>query len=513
MLEIRPLIDTDTPILPALASGQIHAFSAVSGEPLVKIVTLLKKQTSVLYICDARIIKSKRLSNVSELNKAEIKLRKRFNITQFLAGLENLSRGHKLLVLHLASVQNPLTEFLLDDAQLVALENWATQHQKIVCLWFNKSSQESSTTQDWLTNTESRFQSLTSFDATPNGYLLRVHYWFHRGKVIMNDFRIIVDAEQQWQLDTADSLNDEHAKLRYERAPIYYESTAITGTELAPVDWHMIDNKDALMSMLERNSDDAVIISFYRGQNIIQLMKTVFNMRQHLGRYIRIYIRELDQVVRHTDEQLLLHAGATLLLPMNLKFGQIVSLIESSVGWRFPRDLPSDFAVFEQRFVPRDLQGYRPLQKFVTAVRTLTKLANEQSIDCTLVLATPGRGMHTLDVLSCFNHRRDGDLISNAGDQIPIFLFGCRAQDVTHALEFLLGAPLPTLFAKDVRLNELNAIMQKIDEFSEQFERNDYTDVLASSTPTSTNNEEDGYRRTFPQKFASLTQLDNRRES
>ncbi len=507
MLTLTKLVNHNDDFLPPLNSGQVHAFSATTHEPLVKIVAVLQQQASVIYLCAAEVSERERLFSPSEhVAQAEVKLRKLFNSADFYSGLDALTAGHKVVVMHLSTEPSALNDFLLNGAQLVTLEKWAASEDKILCLCFSGDLTSTSLEQQ-LTQLESRFQSFSSFSLAPNGFWLEVNYWFHRGKVRQDKFRIVAGSEHEWTLDSTNPMDEDHAKLRLEQAPIFYLSSAVTGQEIAPVEWQQLRSEQAVATALERNSDDAILLSYYRGQDIVTLMKTIFQLRSYFGRYLRIYVRELDQSIRHTDEQLLLQAGATLILPINLRFSQVVSLIESSVGWRFSRFLPHSFAALQEQFVPKELQGYTPLSSFVQHVRRLARLASEQNIDYSLVLGKPARGLKVVDIVQRFHHRRGGDLVSSAERLVPIFLFGCRAQDVTHTLEFLFGAPLANVFANDQRIHTLQSLEGKLDDLEAGHNNLDLTSALVQAEHTEEHVGEDLYRRVFPQGFSPLHEI------
>lgn len=513
MLTLAELVDHHENILPPLSGGQVHAFSANTSEPLAKLISVLHQQSSVLYICDTNITERKRLFPAShDISQAEMKFRRNFKAGDFYAGLERLSANHQAIVFHFSAERSPLSDFLLNGKQLVTLENWAARHNKVVCFCFSGDVAATSL-QQWLRQTESRFQSLSSFTATQQGYWFEVHYWFYQGKVRQDKFRIRVDSQQQWTLDSSGFLDEQQAKLRLERAPIFYLSSAVTGQEIAPAEWQQLHSETAITAALERNSDDALLLSYYRGQDVTELMRTIFTLRSHFGRYLRIYIRELDQAIRHTDEQLLLQAGATLILPINLRFNQVISLIESSVGWRFARSLPASFAALQEQFVPDELQGYQPLTKFVDHVRRLARLANAQNIDFSFILGRPARGLKVVDVVQRFQHRRGGDLISSVERQVPIFLFGCRAQDVKQTLEFLFGAPLANLFAKDERVHTLQSLEDKLDLLQTVNEQLDLTEMLGQADVVEEDTSDHTYRRVFPQSFSPLRTVTSPKES
>ncbi len=512
MIKQEQLIkDLEAP-LPPLLSGHIYTFYSGHTRLLKELIAHYSAQTTSCYLCDSSVPVDERLLSATTCAKAmEVKQRHRYQGNQFLAALSSLSQRTNFIVIHLTAEQTAFHQFLLYDPQLIALENWAAEHGKVICLAVS-GIDTTKDTQEWITTNENHFQSLTRLDKTPSGLMLTVHYWFYRGKVINRSLPLEIGADGAWALDKNKQVDSSTTELKHENAPVYFISSAVTGREITPAGWRSLSHESEAHTLVDPNSDDIILLAFYRGQDVSALMRTVFELRQHFGNYIRIFIRELDQSVRHTDEQLLLQSGATLILPLNLRFSQVISLIRSSSGWRFPHKLAADFAQIEQRYIPSDLEGYRTCEDFIRDAYKLVELTQKKQVEFSYTIAKPAPGLKLVDILMRFKHRREGDLITNCGDEIHIFLFGCREQDVQPTLEYLFGAPVANLFDSDVHINTAKLALRKLENLAEQPPSRDYSVELELAKQTLSTDEKEQYRRMFPTDFAPLSSIDSKQE-
>lgn len=490
--------------LPALHSGELHLCVVEDLDWLKRLVSQVCAQTAMLYIHEPR--HSMPLDvDFNHCNRgsrsAEWKPLKHYSDQGLTRTLTAVAQPFEVICMHFSTRQpSNLLTFLLDQDGLFSLRRWARNSHKIVLLILD-GDKDTETIKHYLAKHAASCHSVSTIYQGQPFWRWDIQHWFDSGRIVSHKLRLTTLPDQRYQLVREAAVTRDDYQLQHEQAPVYYINGALDGNEVAPIEWQMLDQTDDWLHTIAVRSDDALILGYFRGQSIHLLLRTVYEIRQRCGVYVRIYIRERDQAIRHHDERLLLQAGATLILPFGLRFSQVVSLVENSSDWRFNRHLPEHFDTITEQLVPVELQGYRPLAKFAQDSVWLAQLAERQGIDFTLVKARPAAGMSCLDLLKAFKHRREGDLCSSDGRQVYFFLFACRAADADRALTFLFGLPVQTLLDDEQRMHSLYLVQRTHDELLNT-PAPDYQSQLADTLGT-VERFDDAYDRFFPAPAAA----------
>lgn len=491
--------------LPALHAGELHLCVVEDMDWLKRLVIQICSQTAMLYINEPR--HSLPLDfDFNRCNRgsrsAEWKPIKHYSDEGLTRTLTAVSKPFELICMHFSSRQpSRLLQFLLDQDGLFSLRRWARNSRKVVMLIVD-GDKDTETIKQYLARHAASCHSVSTIYQGQPHWRWDIQHWFNGSQMITHKLRLQALPDQRYQLVQDNPVSSTDYQLLHEQAPVYYINGALDGNEVAPLEWLMLDNIDDWLQKVTPRSDDALILGYFRGQSIHQLLRTVFEIRQHCGVFVRLYIRERDQAIRHHDERLLLQAGATLVLPFGLRFSQVVSLVENSSDWRFNRQLPETFEHITDQLVPNELQGYQTLPQFAESIVWLAQLAERQGVDFTLVKARPAAGMSCLDLLKAFKHRREGDLCSSDGKYVYFFLFACRAADADRALTFLFGLPVQTLLDDEQRMHSLYLMQRTRDELVGLQHVIDYHSQLTEHAGI-VERIDDAYDRFFPSPAAA----------
>lgn len=490
--------------LPALHGGELHLCVVEDLDWLKRLVSQICAQTAMLYIHEPRHSMPLNV-DFSDCNRgsrsAEWKPLKHYSAQGLTRTLTAVAQPFEVVCMHFSSgTPSPLLQFLLDHDGLFSLRRWARNAGKIVLLILD-GDKDTDTIKHYLAKHAASCHAVSTIYQGQPYWRWDIQHWFADGHIISHKLRLSAVADDRYQLVREAAITRDDYQLLHEQAPVHYINGALDGNEVAPIEWHMLDQTDDWLTAITPRSDDALIVGYFRGQSIQRLLRTVYEIRQRCGVFVRIYIRERDQAIRHHDERLLLQAGATLILPFGLRFSQVVSLVENSSDWRFNRQLPEHFDAITEQLVPVELQGYKPLTTFAEQIVWLAQLAERQGIDFTLVKARPAAGMSCLDLLKAFKHRREGDLCSSDGKRVFFFLFACRAADADRALTFLFGLPVQTLLDDEQRMHSLYLVQRAHDELL-NLAAPDYHEQLLDSEGI-VERFDDAYDRFFPAPTAA----------
>ncbi len=496
--------------VPQLAFGQLHTMRFEHPNWVQRLVNHIAEQTKVLYISEPTL-PSEHQQRPEKLHDnvivAEWLLRRRYSMGSALAALDQVAAHTNTVILHVSNSASLWVNFLFQSKNLIALEHWAKSNQKLVYIFISGDG-ESKYIDELIERSANFFQSYSIIKYGKPHWEWQIDFWFSNGVMLANSFRILETGDGHLEVHQPPQKPSDENILRYESAPVYYLNGALDGNEIAPLEWQMVDPKLNWMSILQRDSDDIIIVPYFRGQSIRELLQTVYNIRRYYGEFLRVCIRERDHVIRYADEKLLFQAGATLILPYDLRFSQVVGLVEYSAGWRCSRTLPDDFNVFLQQIMPGDIGGYCTIKSFAANSVELALIAEQQGLDFSLVYAKPGPGLNVIDILSSFRHRRDGDFISSDGEFIYIFLYGCQSSDIARTLSYLLGMPANTLLQNEKQIHSVYLVEELAKRLNELTEVPTYTDQLATHESKKVGRVIASHNRSHPKPPESAPNID-----
>lgn len=499
-IEFDNFIDGLEHQIPDIEPGQLHLVVVEQLEWLSRLVWHVCAQQSLLYMVESHLPEDHRL-DLSSCRKgsdiAEWKPANHYTHEGFGRALSSLGNSYDVICMQFSTQSNSaLLEFMLNQGGLLTARRWARNQQKILLVILDGDKDEPQLRSFLAANACHCHSSSSIYQGQPY-WRWDISHWFDGAHVIQRNLRLEAQPEGRFAVIEDPSANTENYSLQSEQAPVYYVNGALDGSDVAPIEWYMLDQSDEWLDHLTPMSDDALIIGYFRGQTMQRLLRDVYEVRKVCGPYVRLYIRERDQAIRHHDERLLMQAGATMVLPFGLRFSQVVSLVENSVDWRYNRRLPEHFDELTDQLVPEHLQGYLPAHDFAEQIVFLSQLAERQGVDFTLVRAKPSSGMTCVDVLKAFKHRREGDLSSSDGHWVYFFLFACRAADADRALTFLFGLPVQTLLREEERMHSVYLMQTTRDQLLSKPRLPDFNEQLQLVDGT-VERDSEAYDRFFP---------------
>lgn len=490
--------------VPALHPGELHLFIIEQFAWLKRLSETVCQQQRLLFIDEflsEQTELAEQLSCETRSDYAHWSRRKYYSAKGITRMLNSVGRSYDVLILRFDSQLNsPIYNFVFKQGGLLHIRRWARQHHKLVLVMFS-ADRISKEAQELIRHHNFHCHSVNTIYPSEQFWRWDVLHWFADGQVLQPRFKLEQTHSGDYRILREQQAEFAKFQLKGDQAPVYYVNNALDGNEVAPREWQMLNQVEDWYNGSHMDTDDALILSYYRGQSLHSLLRDIYDIRRQHGPYVRIYVRERDQAIRHQDERLLLQAGATLILPVGLRFSQVVSLVENSSGWRFVRELPGQFEEFEKRLVPQNLEGYLTLPVFAEKAHELAQLAVSQGVDFSFITAKPSTGLSCLDVLKSFNHRREGDIASSDGRYVYLFLYACPETDVDRALLFLFGGPAQTLLAEDKRIHSIYNLETALDKINRMTSAPDLTDALFEIKQNTA--PDDRFERYFPKPKAA----------
>lgn len=231
-------------------------------------------------------------------------------------------------------------------------------------------------------------------------------------------------------------------------------------------DWQLYDDLPALLHAA-RQAVAATVLLDTASCKREALGQTVFKLRRHCGARLKIVVREIgNRRLRQNEEQLLLRLGANVVLPAELRFTSIVSLIRAlrpAVYLSHSQIEQPDLHAASQ---PAADRGYLAPLRFIEAVSATVQRSRAVNIVNVLIQLQPALGAAPLDLLKLGRFQRTGDLCTLDHDYAYLFLFACRPSDVDAALNHLFRMAISEVAEAEVRSQDPESILLALSQMA-----------------------------------------------
>lgn len=494
MIALSELIANAEEQIPALQPGETHCLVVQHYLWREQLTEQFAWQQPTLLLANPDDIERVRrhsadVSHHAQLTLAEWKFSKKFKVNHACRDIMRAGKSQAVIVLHIdMSEHNARQQALTSNALLAELKEWCRQQHKVLVIMLKGDLQQSAVTR-YLTQTSGQFTSLQAISQGQPDWRWSVLYWF-QGYIITRwewDLREQPLPSGGRRFERVSSHADEPTSSRQgERAPRLFSRTAVRDSDYLPAEWQWLEPNQDIRGQLPAVADSVVVLGLRSHQNLKSIARQVFELRRYAGPYLRILVRELDDSLRLQDERFLINAGATLVLPAELSTRKVISLAETTVGFRFHQSLPETFTELEQRTQPVDFRGYLPPAQFIEQVLELDRKAEKLGLDTVLVRAETGTGLTPVSLIRRFSSRRPGDIISSLGGYIFIFLYGCRETDLGAVLKKNFGIPAENLFRQHTHYTahiQITDLAEELAEAEQMHPSEDLTSYLFRQQP------------------------------
>lgn len=480
---------SDSPeLFPDFEWGEVHVLAADSHEWRNE---LLQTLTSAAPVC--ALGSGKTIDNLSAtqqpqprmhgLKLVELKHQKRPQLQAFLQALSAVTRHAPILYVELDSLAPTLfSELMFQQQGLLSLRNWAREQQKLVIIVAQGELSEYPLSQ-WIVGASSMANSLSLIFRGEHFWHWDIEHWYTERDVLMRNLIIDDSDPDRPRLTQHQAIARDYIEPLVQADAVWYTHKSILPSDGVPAKWQPLHHLEDWQNEVPENSPGSILLGIKASDSVIALAHIVHEMRVFFGESIRIFIREIAKPVRHEDENLLLRAGATMIIPYELKLGRILVLIDNTAGWRFTRPILPNLERILADYERERLQGYLPPQSFMKEVLKNTKYAGAHGIHCALIRGVPMDGLDLVQITAQCQNRREGDVMTIADGALYIYLFACRESDVDSVLKFLLGLPSASLFEREVRYCSPHVIVQALDTLAqrlEQYPERDHTEAIAA---------------------------------
>jgi cellulose biosynthesis protein BcsE len=301
--------------------------------------------------------------------------------------------------------------------------------------------------------------------ARPARLLCRLLFWFGQASV-QADTELVLEAGEDGRLRIDDGARcPANQQIALDTDVVIVQRSALAGSGGAPPHWIVCDTLDQVLAACATAQAATVILTFERTTPQDYLMRTVYLLRRRAGNRLKIIVRELHVRLRYNEEALIARLGASLIVPMEVGYARLLSMMEMQQNLVFGGMLPPTFEQAVADGLPQEAAGYLEPDAFARTVAATLARSRALAIDNVLVRLTLGSGLTALDAMRHCTIRRAGDLFSGDRKSVLVFLFACREMDATQTLERIFALPVGEMFSSEHRYISNLAATAAIEEF------------------------------------------------
>lgn len=411
---------------------------------------------------------------------------------KLLPCLEELDQQHRrlhpnhsmILLLDHAEHYLPLANQAETLQSLQACKRWASRHGHTLVLLLDNHPAKSTASQSTLSKLGADCSGLATAHSIGAGqYSWQLEHWLGAPSALAAEVFILeMDANDALflPLDTQATSNAEQPAT--DSFSILATRASMSDNPAPTPHWQLFDD----LTQLVEAAQSAVAATLLLDSSASKTLKsTVHQLRQHCGKRLKIVVREMgSRHLRQNEEQLLLGLGANIVLPAELRFSSVISVVNALQPAIFHGKSTVEQQQLDAASQPESDCGYLPAQRFVEVVNKSVQRSRAVDIGNTLIRLRPAAGTSPQELLKLAHFQRTGDLCSADRDYAYLFLFACRAHDVDTALSHLFRMPVGEVAQSETRSHDAASILLALTTMAEQagFSRlPDLTLVLASS--------------------------------
>ncbi|RUO44280.1 hypothetical protein CWE15_03675 [Aliidiomarina taiwanensis] len=473
MIELNSIVTSSDDVqLPKLSENESHCIILESQDWVFHTVHALASKANIAMYCNASLVRRMTEKNSSLLTSdhvqiAEWKFNRFFNVKKAISAIERTST-HSPIVFLVLDIENPsrYESLFMRNSLMKQLTSWAYNANKILIVGLF-GQMESEQTQTFLADNARHFMSLNFIYQQLSDIHWKASFWLSGYTVNQWDWVVTPFENEQGSLRFKLSdiqENEALAPLLGLKAPKYVMKNALKMGEALPEGWRMMDTNEGLKESIAPGSDALIVLSLSSKEAFFELANHIFKLRKHYGAYLRIVVRSFTDAIRLQDEEALVYAGATMVLPREISFQRMLNLAKNTAGSTYSHSLPKDLSQLHIGLQNPNLKGYLAPKGFLQAVRSLTVQAQRQDTPAALVRASIATGLTKEAIVNRFTSRRTGDMITFMDDAVFIFLTGCKPSELEYTLDMSFGLPTQTIFSQQISTTQHLQILDDCDE-------------------------------------------------
>jgi cellulose biosynthesis protein BcsE len=219
----------------------------------------------------------------------------------------------------------------------------------------------------------------------------------------------------------------------------------LAGRQAPSRHWQLFEQLEDLLNAAHGAYAATVVLGIASASKVEELARQIHGLRAARGNRLKIVIREISQCLRHVDERLLFSAGTNLVVPYLNDVSRFFSQLQSVQGQVYRRIGDTDFDKLLQALRPQFMRGYVAAEAFIGSVQAELERTMQDELTGMVLKLKPANGLTALDLLAQCEMKRRGDFMTAVEQNVYLYLFACRINDIEPALRNIFRVSVDSL--------------------------------------------------------------------
>jgi len=279
--------------------------------------------------------------------------------------------------------------------------------------------------------------------------------------VINNQTQEHTQVNNAYQTNNVSSKN-QHNTDRKSIQKIYTIKELFTPEEFPPGYFHVLDGFDDVFASIPQNIASTVILPCEKYMDIENLAHLAYRLRKNCNTESKLIVREMNQCIRYSDEQFLLHSGVSLVIPVGVPVSRILGQITAIQNHVYNVQLPSSAKSLTALRSRLDFQGHYQASEFCSVMLETITEHNRINVEYALIRLDIISGIPASECVKLCQIKRNGDIYTAFNDAIYIFLSDIRSNDIAPVLNNIFGLNVLEYFSQYEIFNTYSLVHDEI---------------------------------------------------
>lgn len=288
------------------------------------------------------------------------------------------------------------------------------------------------------------FSGIACLKSQTEDYVYQIYYWINRLGVQGAAEFLLQDKSTRFELV---SKVDTHVKVM--QGQVFLQRSILDGAPVYMADrWSTVESWQELVEAAGKVPNGTFVFALYSSADVELLARILYGLRQQRGAAVGLVVREMSQLLRNKEVQLLMESGASLVVSADTHLARLFSKLENLQGHSYSQPLTQNLESAIAKIQAPDIKGLISVFEFTNYVTGVLENSSEVDADGVLVSMQPANMLTVAQVVGQLNILRKGDVACAADGIVYLFLFGCQLDFVRIALQRIFSLPYKELLTK-----------------------------------------------------------------
>ncbi|QEY57669.1 hypothetical protein FXF61_14750 [Pseudomonas sp. C27(2019)] len=364
-------------------------------------------------------------------------------VVQLTKQLDRRLKPSKRLIVCLLPIES--LSFLEKNTHIV-LKNWRDWCEGNGCILLILAYGEQAQYMSLPLIAESVFLSgLGHLKTQENGYIYQLDYWVNN---------LGVQAAQQFFLQDKnigyELLKTAALPVKKALGEVFLQRSVLEGAPVFMAEkWRIAEDWQGLVDAAQIVVRGTFVFALSENNELESLARTLYKLRQQRGLSISIVVREMKQVLRNQEVQLLLQCGAATVVSADTHLARFFGILENLKNQQSNQPLTHNLeSAIAKIKAPDDIKGIVSVPEFTAYLKRV--LMNASAVDAggVLVAMRPAPALSVEQLMGQLRIDRQGDVACAANGVMHLFLFGCHQDFIEIALQRVFSLPMQDIVSE-----------------------------------------------------------------